>query len=385
MSDAPPDDKLALTAKERILLHLKEYWKYRNEFETPGEVTQRGISEATGLGLSHIPRTLKSMKGDGMIVESKNYISGQKRRYKTYFLSDEGIKLAQKILGDIGSRDIETDAGPKPLSEILIENRYKSPLSVILSIIDGKALPEKTKTERFIVGEIPYPDVFVSRIEELEDLGEIVDSPEAKVIIVYGSRGYGTTALTAKFIEGAKENWSIIWLRLDSTQHVLEELAGMLSKADIGAKIREPGDLVAALTGRNVIVVFDGYFHVPDETVEFFADMVAAMKESQYLKMIVTAREDTPSYNRFYTIMDIDDSTVRELHIRGLDIGAFRELLDEKDIDEDALRRLYMFTRGKPSILKMIAGGDAAGLKNEAMFTPEEIKLMMYLKGQIKG
>jgi len=54
-----PKTGLNLTALDRVLLHLKDNWHHRHDREFPVSVTQKGISGATGLRLSHVPRTLK--------------------------------------------------------------------------------------------------------------------------------------------------------------------------------------------------------------------------------------------------------------------------------------------------------------------------------------
>jgi len=63
-----------VTAKERIMIHLRDFHQYEKEVECPHAMTQDGISEATGLILSHIPRNLKQLKEEGLVDEGKAYI-----------------------------------------------------------------------------------------------------------------------------------------------------------------------------------------------------------------------------------------------------------------------------------------------------------------------
>ena len=50
------------TIEEKILLHLLDFLKYRNEIVVPQSITQLGISSAVGVNRKHIPRSLKSLK-----------------------------------------------------------------------------------------------------------------------------------------------------------------------------------------------------------------------------------------------------------------------------------------------------------------------------------
>ena len=53
---------LDLTATDRVLIHLRDYMHHADDKEYPQAMTQKGISEATGLRLTHVPRTLKGLE-----------------------------------------------------------------------------------------------------------------------------------------------------------------------------------------------------------------------------------------------------------------------------------------------------------------------------------
>ena len=71
---------------------------------------------------------------------------------------------------------------------------------------------------------------------------------------------------------------------------------------------------------------------------------------------------------------------VRELRIRGLDEASSRRLIGSENIEKDALRRIIMMSRGQPLALKMLRDRDLAGLKSSTMFTPEEVRYMLFLR-----
>ena len=183
----------------------------------------------------------------------------------------------------------------------------------------------------------------------------------------------------------ALRKWSAAWVPMHKSfpkfKKEVEKNLGQLIPGII-VTLEKPGRLAQQLNGKKIILVLDNYIEATDDLVDYLASLVAAIKNIKDFNLLVTASESTPSYERFYTIMDIHDGTVGEVHIRGLDIEHCQEILNVPDIDPDAMKRLFMFTMGKPATLKLLAQGDADAIKEHTRFSPEEIKLMLYLKSQ---
>lgn len=75
------------------------------------------------------------------------------------------------------------------------------------------------------------------------------------------------------------------------------------------------------------MLVIDSYFLVDEETVDFFNSLVDSNLENS--KILVSMREDTPYYNRFYDYLSVDKK-VLELKIKGLDKEHTAEFLGKK-------------------------------------------------------
>jgi hypothetical protein len=71
---------------------------------------------------------------------------------------------------------------------------------------------------------------------------------------------------------------------------------------------------------------------------------------------------------------------VQELRIKGLDASSARKLLGNDKIEEDALRRIMMMTHGQPMVLRMLRENDEKSLRKNTLFTPEEIRYLLFLK-----
>ncbi|HKW42749.1 MAG TPA: hypothetical protein VJP06_01055, partial [Thermoplasmata archaeon] len=66
-----------LTATERVLLHLHGFW---NVPEPGRESTQAGIAAGARLLRSHVPRTLRSLKDEGLIDSRETRMRGHTRK-----------------------------------------------------------------------------------------------------------------------------------------------------------------------------------------------------------------------------------------------------------------------------------------------------------------
>ncbi|MBA3045662.1 MAG: hypothetical protein KKH41_03960 [Candidatus Thermoplasmatota archaeon] len=381
----PPETALSLTALDRVLIHLKDYLHHADEREFPQAITQKGISEATGLRLTHVPRTLKSLEDRELVSSLKGHVRGEHRRYKVYFLTGKGREEANTVLAHLGSLTADTPEGPVKVGDVL-NSRKGHALPILRELVGETCKPEVP--ERAVSGPVPNTDGFINRHHELEELGQMLGVPETRVMVIYGSQGYGISSLAARFVTEHACDWSVIWVEmrkdLDGLVNAIRDTArGIIPEFDL--KPRTAKNLAEQLSGRKIILALDNYFEASDEAVEFMSNLVAAIKSTRDFKLLVTTREDTPAYNRFYTIIDQHDGTVGEVHIRGLDIEHCQILLGTPDIDPDALKRLFLFTRGKPPTLKLLAEGSEKELRQKTTFLPEEIKLMLFLKEQKKS
>nr|NIN69590.1 hypothetical protein [Anaerolineae bacterium] len=79
-----------LPVRDRILLHLFDFVRFRDSFESPLEITQAGIAKAVGIRVSHATQYLKPLLSEGMLETNTRHIVRQPRRRKVYFLSAKG-------------------------------------------------------------------------------------------------------------------------------------------------------------------------------------------------------------------------------------------------------------------------------------------------------
>lgn len=367
-----------LNVNDRVLLHLCRFATDVPPEEYPADCTQAGIAVAVGISRTHVPRAVRGLINDRLVTELTARVKGHDRRMNVYVVTTEGLNnvdrlwktlltLSYPVLGDgktteMTGEDIEESVGRKRAIAAISQMR-----DGIVRIYETRRAPVRE------LKEAPAIEAFYGREAELKLMDDFMDS-DAKVLVVLGNRGYGTTALTRKFIEGQEEE-DVLWAAL-TPETAAKELESKL--IDFGMRVRKDVTTFSDVLGLgNAILVFDDYFSASDDLVELFAYVVDNAKDA---KIVISARQETPAYSWFYQKKQVDSGTVQELKIKGLDENSAKRMLGNDNIEKDALRRIMMMTRGQPMILKMLKEGDFKGLKKNTVFTSEEIRYLLFLK-----
>jgi len=86
-------------------LHLLDNYHYREGPIVPKSLTQKGIQNKVNCDLSVISRILKKNEEKGYIYPVLMKIENVKRKQNAYFLSDEGLKIAENLRKKISDWD----------------------------------------------------------------------------------------------------------------------------------------------------------------------------------------------------------------------------------------------------------------------------------------
>jgi hypothetical protein len=127
-----------VTVKDRILLHLLDYWGQIQRGEWPPELTQDGIAGVVGVSRSHVAVTLPDLINEGLIDTSVERVRGRPRRVKVYFLSYRGGQtagpLARRVLACTVTAVDDTGEWELPVDGLIQVNRVH--MLVALRIVD---------------------------------------------------------------------------------------------------------------------------------------------------------------------------------------------------------------------------------------------------------
>jgi pentatricopeptide repeat protein len=79
-----------VTIGERIILHLAQYSKFKDDFDAPVDVSQDGIAEALRISRAHAAIELKKLKESALVEERIAHIRRGNTKRKVYYLNKPG-------------------------------------------------------------------------------------------------------------------------------------------------------------------------------------------------------------------------------------------------------------------------------------------------------
>jgi hypothetical protein len=143
-------DKIRVTVKEKILIHLLNYTKYREKAEVPVQISQDGMAKAIGVRRSHIASALKDLREAGQIEEEKTRFRGEMRRKNAYFLLHEGQGEALRLKETLLEKDVilkKEDREEKKLKISEINKNIEGKLTIleILNRLSDEGIFDLTK------------------------------------------------------------------------------------------------------------------------------------------------------------------------------------------------------------------------------------------------
>src|SRR2546425_1574094 len=364
---------MLLTAGERALLHLLPFW---NAKDPPDAITQQGIADAARLRRSHVPRTVKALAREAYLEEREGRVRSRGRRVKLYYLTEVGLRRARELANTLEAQVMVADGAPTTLGDFAKASE-RTLLELALEV-------DESGRYRGSAREASLP-AFLGRREELAALAAWTRG-DAAAMVVYGGVGMGKTALARRFLQRAPRPYAWRDLRPgDGKVTLLSDLSEFLAdrgRRKLAETLATGGDpweaLAVDLDGLDVLLVYDGYGDVPEEVADSFGRLLRMVRDSGPAKVLVLAQEATPSYCRFYDRRMVEAGDVEEVHLRGLTIEESRELLGNPDIAEEAMRRIYLLTKGCPLYLELVREGDAKTLKKRSRFTTAEVNLLLF-------
>ncbi len=370
-----------LTVNEKILLHLRDSRSRRGHLTEAS--TQEGIARGVDIRRSHVPRSVKRLMEEGDIEEISTRLPGRTRKVKTYALTDSGMRIGREISDQLGG-EIVIIRGVEETEMMIREARMAfdmTTLEIIRNLTHENVLemPEEEEIEEI---------EFLDRKTELSEMKNWLKDDRG-IMVIYSPEGFGKTQLARRFLKSVKK-YNVFWKELaedDSTFEIFKETSDYLRERgrNMASELFDEGDidtLISVLPDEmgsiKSIFVFDNWFHVGEDIVDLFLHLTNSSKKLKNSKILVLAREATPSYCRFHAKNHVEKNLVKEMHLKGLDEESSKKMLDNPDIDEDAFRRIYLLTKGCPLYLKLIRDGDEEELKRRSRFTSPEIKLLMF-------
>lgn len=407
--------KIKLTINEKILLHLLENHRARDEREAPQSITQRGIADSVGIRWNHVPRAVTKLKKLDYVFERLSHIEGKTRRQKAYFLTDEGLLSARNLRERVMDWDVylvQPDGQRIKIRLSKVNSVLKtqfSPMRLISCISDegvinaeelleGPSEVPPTPAPRVfhVSGEIAWPEELVGREPEIKKMTDWLSGTEYGTAVIYGSIGVGKSALMAKIVQDFRGQKHTFWFQMaegNTQRDILGQLSEFLVKignsqlssylnTNDNVSLSQALKLVGKdISGHEVLFAFDNYYKAGEDVVDLFSGLSNMASKSGSLKLLINAMDTTPFYCRFYDKGDLKKRKIAEMTLKGLDMESCKLLLEAPKIEHDSLRKIHLMTRGHPLTLLLMRRGDVNSLKRIKGFSRQEASLLLYLKG----
>ena len=137
---SPHMGRVQVTVKDRILLHLLEYWGLPDRGEWPPAITQTGIASAVRVSRGHVAVELPTLVGWGLVESRVARVSGRPRRVKAYFLTYRGGEVAGRLAAGLLQNTVTARDGTgewdMPIDGLI--QVHKVDLLTALASIDGR-------------------------------------------------------------------------------------------------------------------------------------------------------------------------------------------------------------------------------------------------------
>lgn len=369
--------KVSLTVEEKILLHLLDYLKFRDQnWDVPFDVTQEGIASSVGIARCNVSRAMKKILEKGFIEERVAHVKDSERRRKVYFITSQGLESAQHTRQylenlKIGFRDLDGNLKQLKLQEIKNYLDSKPKFLEILKhmssngIVDSKAI-QTDIVYKFLDFSNQAPNIkyFFGREQELKSLDEWLNTH--KMIIIRGIAGIGKTSLAAKLMVDLKPKMNIFWFRShewNSLRNILSHLAKFLysmnrkklsSYVDTHRKldITDISNILEAeLQDSNTLLIFDDFQNMNKMILPLFSAFIEVLERVSGTTVVILTRTHIP----FYDHQDLAvKQTITEMELLGLDENSSLQLLRSRNTQFTNFEMIYQITGGHPLSLELI-------------------------------
>lgn len=389
--------RLVVSMNERLMLHLLELERYRDEADVPMGASQEGIAHRLGVQVHSVSRALASLQKEALVVDRLAHIRGAPKRRRAYFLTEKGTKAAQAVKVDLSKRPVALEHDGKAV-ELEFEEAVRrigatagASLS-FLDAVDAAASADVLKTSDFQRPRKPLPvcefvqrshgrpkvEQFFGREIELRTVMEALSTEDTSAVLLWGMPGIGKSTLASLAYERLSGKKALFWYTFrewDTDSSFLATLASFLSEAGLGdTRAALVGKSVAAdlfmpllsdLAGHPVVLFLDDVQKISLSVLPVLFD---AVKMSRSSKLVLVSRS-VPEYfsrtepgNRSVELTGLDRDSAWTL-ARSIGSGSTAEM--QSAVDQ---------SHGHPLLISLMIRGGVKDAKGDVIgFIEREI------------
>jgi DNA-binding MarR family transcriptional regulator len=87
-----------ITLENRILLLLRQYDRYREDYTVPEAMSQGGMAKELAARQNHVSRAITELESKGLLSHRSSHVKNQKRRRRIYFLNEKGNEFTDAMI-----------------------------------------------------------------------------------------------------------------------------------------------------------------------------------------------------------------------------------------------------------------------------------------------